>query len=101
MQATILKHYATPHGPNLSDCVIDSQEYMSAMMRADARRRDQKQAGFAAANPELLAPVEGVTVELYAQIAARIAQQIPQAELMKLLAANNLDYPTWERASKV
>lgn len=101
VEATVLKYFATPHGPNLGDCVIDSQEYMSAMMRADARRRDQKQAGFAQANPELLAPVEGVTVELYAQIAARIAQQISQPDLMKLLAANNLDFPTWERASKV
>jgi hypothetical protein len=55
----------------------------------------------AAANPELLAPVEGVTVELYAQIAARIAQGLPQPELMQLLAQHKLDYPTWERASKV
>ena len=101
VNATILKHFATPHGPNVGDAVIDSQQYMNAVMRADARIRDADQAKAAAANPELLAPVEGVTVELYAQIAARIAQGMQQPELMKLLAQHKLDYPTWDRAQKV
>jgi len=100
VNATILKHFATPHGPNVGDAVIDSQQYMNAVMRADARIRDADQAQAAAANPELLAPVDGVTVELYAQIAARQAQGIKQPELMALLAQHKLDYPTWERASK-
>jgi len=95
VRATILKHFATPHGENVGDAVIDSQQYMNAVMRADARIRDADQAQAAAANPELLAPVEGVTVELYARIAAAVAQ------VMQLLAQHKLDYPTWDRAQKV
>ena len=101
VQATIHKYKGTPHGPNVEDCIIDSQEYVSAMMRADARLRDQNHAAVAAANPAMMAPVDGVTVEMYAKIAARVAQGIAQPDLMKLLASMNLDFSAWDRANKV
>lgn len=101
VRTTILKYHATPQGPNVGDAIIDSQQYINAVMRADARRRDAQAASMAQQNPQLLAPVEGVTVELYAQIAARIAQGMQQQELLALLAQHKLDYPTWDRASKV
>lgn len=101
VQATLYKHYGTPHGPNVGDCIVDSQEFQSTMLRATRRWQDMKQQAVVNANPELLAPVDGVTVEMYAQIAARIAQQISQPDLLKLLASMSLDMSHWDKANKV
>jgi len=101
VHATILKHFGTASGPQVGDAVFESQQYQSAGLKAAAKQRDAKQAAVIAANPELLSPVEGVSVEVYAQIQARVAQQITQPDLMKLLASHKLDFPTWERASTV
>ncbi len=101
VRGTVLKHYGTPHGPNVDDAVFSSQEVMTAGMKAASKMHGDTMQATAAANPELLAPVEGVSVELYAQIAARVAQSIPQDELLALLAQHGLDYVTWDRASKV
>jgi hypothetical protein len=98
---TLYKYKATPHGPNVGDCVVDSQEYQSAMLKATRRWQDSKQAAVLNANPEMMAPVDGVTVEMYAKIAASIAQQISQPDLMKLLASMNLDLAHWDKANKV
>jgi hypothetical protein len=48
---------------------------------------------------ELLAPIEGVTIEQYAQLATRQAS-LPPADFMNLLAQHRLDYATFERAAK-
>lgn len=101
VRGTVLKHYGVPQGPNVDDAIFSSQEFMNAAMKAGARMHGDTMQATAAANPELLAPVEGVSVELYAQIAARVAQSIPQDELLALLAQHGLDYATWDRASKV
>jgi len=101
VHATILKHFGTPSGPNVGDGVFQSQEYQSAGLKAAAKQRAAKQAEVIAANPELLSPVEGVSVEVYAQIQARVAQQISQPDLMKLLAEHKLDFAAWGRASTV
>jgi len=100
VQTTIMKYHATPTGPNVGDCVFNSQEFANSAMRAAQRAVSDKQSAFAAANQALLAPVEGVSVELYAQIAARVAQQISQPDLMRLLAQHNLDFAIWDRANK-
>lgn len=48
---------------------------------------------------ELLAPIEGVTIEQYAQLATRQAS-LPQGDFMNLLAQHRLDYATFERAAQ-
>jgi hypothetical protein len=99
---TVLKHFGTPHGATLDEFVFDSQEVMSASMKAAQMGHQQTMKATAAKNPELLAPVDGVSVELYAQIAARIASGgLNQQQMMQLLAQHNLDYPTWDKAQKV
>lgn len=101
VRATIVKYFATPHGPNLGDGVFQSQEYMNAGMKAHARMRDAEQAATIAANPELLSPVEGVTLDIYANLCARMAQGMQQPQLLEALAQHGLDMGAWERANAV
>lgn len=101
VRATILKHYGTQHGPTLQESVFDSQEYMNAGMKAAQMQHQQTMNATLAANPELLAPVEGCTVEMYAEIAAKLASGLPQDQLMPLLASKGLDMPTWQRVNSV
>ncbi len=68
---------------------------------AAARQRDEEQKAEIAKNPGLLEPVDGVSVEMYAQPAAAMAQGLAQDALMKRLAEHGVDYPGWERAQKV
>jgi hypothetical protein len=84
---TILKHFGTPTGPNLCDSVFQSQEFSNAVMKAHARMRGDEQSAALSANPELLAPVEGVTLEIYANLCARMAQGMQQPELLVLARA--------------
>jgi hypothetical protein len=98
---TILKHFGTPTGPNLCDSVFQSQEFSNAVMKAHARMRGDEQSAALSANPELLAPVEGVTLEIYANLCARMAQGMQQPELLSSLAQHGLDMGAWERANAV
>lgn len=99
VRTTIVKYFATPTGPMLNDAVFQSQDYMNAHMRVMARQRDEEQAATIAANPELLAPVEGVTLDIYANLCARMAQGMQQPELLQALAQHGLDMGAWERAN--
>ncbi len=101
VRGTMLKYSGTPTGEHVGDCILQSQEYMSAVLKAHAKAREAEQAAVAKANPELLAPVEGVSVEMYAQLAARMAQGLPQDQLLAALAQHGVDYPAWEKAQAV
>ncbi|MCS6902152.1 MAG: hypothetical protein RMJ98_21240, partial [Myxococcales bacterium] len=48
---------------------------------------------------ELLAPIEGVSIELYAQLSSKQASLSP-ADFQNLLAQHRLDYATFERAAQ-
>ncbi len=100
VRGTMMKHYATADGPNVGDCVFSSQEVMNAAMKGAQMQQERVMQAKLAANPEILAPVEGVDVEKYARVAARIASGLPQDQLLSFLAEHGLDLPTWERANK-
>lgn len=100
VRATVLKHYGTPHGPSLHDASFSSQQYMNAVMAAAARKREGEQRAAVAANPGLLAPVEGVDVDTYALLASSAARQIGQDQFLALLAQHRLDVAAWERVNK-
>lgn len=100
VRTTILKHFGTAHGDTLDSYVFQSQQVMSAMMKAAQRMHQMTMDQTAAANPELLEPIEGVSVELYAQISAKSAQGMSVEELQAELAQHGLDKPTWDRASE-
>jgi hypothetical protein len=102
VRLTAVKHYATAHGPTLDQYVFDSQEVMSASMKASQMSHQQTMQQTTAQNPQLLEPVEGVSVELYAQIASKIAMGgLSQDGMAQLLAQHKLDYAAWDKAQKV
>lgn len=97
---TVLKHFGTRQGPNLGDAIFDSQLIASASMKANRLRLDQEMAAKVQANPELLAPIEGITIEQYAQISAKQATGLSQADFLKLLGEHKLDLGAWNKVSQ-
>jgi hypothetical protein len=97
---TIIKYYARPTGPLLANGLADTQEYTNAFMRATQRYETENAAAFLNANQQLLAPIEGVTFELYTQISAKQGAQASQAEITAILAQHGIDFPTFLRASE-
>ncbi|MGE3546788.1 MAG: hypothetical protein AB7L28_22880 [Kofleriaceae bacterium] len=101
VRTTLFKYVGTPTGPNVGDCIVNSQEYSNAVMKASSRWIAAKQASVVSGNPELLAPVDGVTVDMYAQIAAKMALGLSQADAIQFLAGMNLDLAQWDKANTV
>jgi hypothetical protein len=98
---TFIKHYGTgdPNGP-LAHWTIEGPNTAQLMMNASMRLHQKKAQETANANPELLAPVEGVTIEQYAQISANIGRCNGTEEMARFLAGFGLDMAKWERANK-
>ena len=64
-------------------------------MRQQHRKAQQN----APEDSELLAPVEGVTVESYASCAAAAAQGLPPEQFQQILANHGMDPVKWERVN--
>jgi hypothetical protein len=99
VKLSFLKYYGTPSGSGLDMYVWSSSDVQSRMMAARMKQTQSKQNDFAAQNSELLAPVEGVTVEQYAGIAARQASGLSMPDFQALLAQNAMDQAKWDRVS--
>lgn len=98
VRATMMKHFADFHGPQLEDCVFQSQRVMSASMKAHQLMHQTNMQSTMQADPALIAPVEGVTMEQYAQIQAQAAS-LSQEQLAALLAQHGMDLAKWSRVS--
>lgn len=98
VKLTFMKYYGTPSG-SVDHCLFNSNEIQSRMMAARMKQTQAKQNNFAAQNSELLAPVEGVSVEQYASIAARQATGLSMPDFQALLAQNQMDQAKWDRVS--
>lgn len=101
VKMTFIKHYGSgdPNGP-LAYWTIEGPNTAQLMMNASMRLHQKKAQETANANPELLAPVEGVTLEQYAQICANIGKCNGTDETARFLAGYGLDMAKWERANK-
>jgi hypothetical protein len=99
VRRTGVKHFGqgNPNGP-LDDFVF-GEDFMQAMLRGRMSQHQRKMQATAAADPNLLAPVEGVTMEQYGEINAQAATGLEQSQFAQLLASKGLDLATWERAS--
>jgi ribosomal protein L37AE/L43A len=73
-----------------------AQVQLNARNRASRDQMAAKEAGAG----ELLAPIEGVTIEQYAALAAQAARNLPPAEYQRLLAQHQLDQAKFDRVSK-
>lgn len=99
VRATMAKHFADFHGPLLEDCVFQSQRVMSASMKAHQMMHRANMQSTMQADPALTEPVEGVTMEQYAQLQAQ-ATSLSQDQLAALLAQHGMDLAKWSRVSK-
>ncbi|MFO0561842.1 MAG: hypothetical protein U0269_27770 [Polyangiales bacterium] len=99
VKLSFLKYYGTPSGSTLDFYTWSSGDAQSRMMAARMKQTQNKQNAFAAQNSELLAPVEGVSVEQYASIAARQATGLSMPDFQALLAQNGMDQAKWDRVS--
>ena len=99
VRTTMMKHHGTPRGPMVSDTTFSSQAFMTAVMRAGQRKLQARQQAKVAASPGILAPIEGITVDQYALIAARAAQNPPQDQFLALLTQHELDVAAWNRVN--
>jgi hypothetical protein len=69
-----------------------------AMVGAQAQHQ-QRVASATAANPALTAPIEGVTIEQYAQLAAKAAQNLPPAQFDQMLMQAGMDRAKYDRVA--
>lgn len=88
---TFSQHYAHQAG----------QPWFQQAVTAGALRAAQEHgAVMADANSDLLAPIEGVTLEVYAQVSAKQGSGASAGEILQFLAQHQLDRETFDRASK-
>ena len=100
VETTFLKHYPEPgSGPLLEDYVFNHQLVSQAAMGGMMKKLESDSAAALAANPELLAPVEGVDLDTYAKLAAASATGTTPEAFTAMLAAHGLDMPKWTRVN--
>lgn len=63
------------------------------------QQHQQRVAAATAANPALTAPIEGVTIEQYAQLAAKAAQNLPPAQFDQMLMQAGMDRAKYDRVA--
>lgn len=99
VRRTAVKHYGqgAPGAP-LSSFVF-GDAITQSVMRARMGQHQRKMQQTAAADPNLLAPVEGVSLEQYGELVAQSAAGLDQAQFAQLLAGKGLDLATWERVN--
>jgi hypothetical protein len=95
VRMTIVKHFGTPDGPNVGDAVMNSQRVMSASMKGASLMHQQTMADTTAADPGLVEPIHGVTIEDYAVMSA----QAGSGDWQALLASKGLDQARWDEVA--
>lgn len=98
VRATVLKHFGENHGPLLSQRIYGGQTFTTAALKASQRMQQDKGAAVLAGNPSLLEPIEGVSLEVYAMLTAKVST-LSEAEFQQLLAQHGLDLPRWLKAN--
>jgi hypothetical protein len=87
------------NGPNpYADPRMQQAMVQSAMVGAQQNQQQNAQRALAA-NPALVAPQEGVTIEQYAAISAQSAQLPNPQALDQLLAQHGMDRAKWDRVA--
>ncbi len=100
VENTFLKHYGTgdPNAP-LAFWVFDQNRVQQAMIGARMKQQQMRQEERLQSNPQLLAPIEGVTIEQYAAIAAQQARGLDQQQFAALLAQHQMDHAKYDRVA--
>ncbi len=77
----------------------NAQNAMVQQAMVQAQQQHQQRVNSAAANPALTAPIEGVTIEQYAQLAARAAQNQGPGQFEQLLMQAGMDRAKYDRVA--
>lgn len=100
VETTFLKHYPEAgSGPLLDDFIFDHQRTAQAAMGGMMQKLEAQSEAALQANPELLAPVEGVDLDTYAKLAAKSATGTDPEGFTALLAQHGLDMAKWNRVN--
>jgi hypothetical protein len=102
VRTTFLKYWGDPDGnEHVKDFIWKEPEFSQAIMDGMQIERQEQAQRALAQNPGLLAPIEGVTLEQYADLCSRIAgRQVSPQELMQLIAPLRLDVAGWQRVNQ-
>lgn len=102
VEITFRKHHGVPHSPGddtLDMLMWDPALASKAAMAGAMRYHQDQQAQAMAANPELMAPVEGIDLDTYAKVAAASASGLAQDQLHALLGQHGMDMAKWQRVN--
>lgn len=98
VRVTMLKHKGDG-GPQLDEMHFSSDDVMRAAMEGGHMHvQNMAQKGLEA-NPELLAPVDGVDLDTYAKLAANSASGMSEGDFHKMLGEHGLDVAKWQRVN--
>jgi len=99
VRVTFVKYFGVGEPQGTLDSYVFGDQMTQAMIHARTREQQEKMAQTAAANPEMLAPVEGIDVDTYALCAASAAKGLPQDQFLQLLGQHGMDLAKWERVN--
>jgi hypothetical protein len=99
VRATILKHFGDFSGPSLEDGYFGgNQHYISATMKAGQLGHQATMQQTLQGDPDIMAPVEDVTMEQYASLQAQVIHLGPD-QVAGFLAQHGIDMAKWSRVS--
>jgi hypothetical protein len=99
VERTFLKYYGDGNPNDTLETYYWGSKATQGMMAGRMRQQQEKQKAQLAANPQMMAPIEGVTVETYAQMSAQQAKGLSQDQFVALLAKNGMDQAKFARVS--
>ena len=99
VERTFLKYWGDGNPNDTLETYYWGSKATQAMMAGRMRQQAEKQKAQIASNPEMMAPIEGVSVELYAQMSAQQAKGLTQDQFVALLAQNGMDQAKFNRVS--
>ena len=100
VETSFLKYYGQPHsGNNLDEYMWDQDRVSKAAIAGMMKMQQAKSQAAVAANPELLAPVEGVDLDTYAKLAASAGSGMAPEQFTALLAEHGMDNAKWGRVN--
>ena len=101
VRGTMLKHKGSRTGATIDEFVFDSEDVMRAAMGGAHMRQAYQSQQALAADPSLLAPVDGVDLDTYAKLAATSASGLSQDQFNAMLGQHGLDAAKWQQVNAV
>ena len=101
-QYVIAKWSVLGHDDDGEPAVVQRDEFTNSMMKARMQGMQQMQSQAAAADPSLLAPVHGVSVDQWAQISAglsRLGAGTTDGDVDRFVRQYGIDRATWDAAN--